>query len=79
MYQYKGQGRIFEKYGTKISKKNNLKQKSYEDFSVLKINKSTKNLMILEKSTKCIINLTLFFSKLIGKRVGTLIYNVQTR
>ena len=41
MYQYKGQGRIFEKYGTKISKKNNLKQKSYEDFSVLKINKST--------------------------------------
>ena len=35
MYQYKGQGRIFEKcgtkfvpFGTKISKKNNLKQKS---------------------------------------------------
>ena len=49
MFQYKGQGRIFEKCGTKISKKNNLKQKSYEDFSVLKIkkiNKSTKNLMI---------------------------------
>ena len=50
MYQYKGQGRIFEKCGTKfvpsgtkISKKNNFKQKSYEDFSVLKINKSTKN------------------------------------
>ena len=48
MYQYKGQGRIFEKcgtkyvpFGTKISKKNNLKQKSYENFSVLKIYKST--------------------------------------
>ena len=27
MYQYKGQGRIFLKFGTKISKKNNLKQK----------------------------------------------------
>ena len=45
MYKYKGQGRIFEKcgikfvpFGTKIFKKNNLKQKSYEDFSVLKIN-----------------------------------------
>ena len=44
LYQYKGQGRIFEKCGTKISKKNNLKQKSYEDFSVLKINKSTKKI-----------------------------------
>ena len=48
MYQYKGQVRIFVKYGTKfvpfgtnISKKNNLKQKSYDDCSVLKINKST--------------------------------------
>ena len=57
MYQYKGQGRIFEKcgtkfvpFGTKISKKNNLKQKSYEDFNVLKINKSTKNLMIPQKT-----------------------------
>ena len=37
MYQYKGQGRFFDKcgtkfvqFGTKISKKNNLKQKSYE-------------------------------------------------
>ena len=46
MYKYKGHGRIFEKcgtkcvpFGTKISKKNNLKQKSYEDYSVLKINK----------------------------------------
>ena len=34
------------KFGTKISKKNNLKQKSCEDFIVLKINKSTKILMI---------------------------------
>ena len=48
MYQYKGQSRIFLKcgtnfvpFGTKISKKNNLKQKSYEEFSALKINKAT--------------------------------------
>ena len=40
----KVQGRIFLKcgtnfvlFGTKISKKNNLKQKSYKDFSFLKI------------------------------------------
>ena len=39
MYKYKGQGRIFLKcgtnfvlFGTKISKKNNLKQKSYKNF-----------------------------------------------
>ena len=40
MYKYKGQGRNFLKcgpFGTKISKKNNLKQKSYKDFSFLKI------------------------------------------
>ena len=37
---------ILVQNGTNISKKNNLKQKSYEDLSVLKINKSTKNLII---------------------------------
>ena len=44
MYKYKGQGRFFLKcgtnfvpFGTKISKKNSLKQKSYKDFSFLKI------------------------------------------
>ena len=44
MYKHKGQGWIFLKcgtnfvpFGTKISNKNNLKQKSYKDFSFLKI------------------------------------------
>ena len=47
MYQFKGQGRFFkivEAFTSaffKISKKNNLKQKSYKDFAVLKINKLT--------------------------------------
>ena len=44
MYQYKGQGRIFLKYETffvpicfKISKENKLKQKSYKDLSIQRI------------------------------------------